>query len=109
MTPLGNSGISLKGYSPEKSAVSRGCFRLALLNGPCRSYWGQIRGSRKPGRSPAPHISGAKGKGMRVKPKNCPTKGYSGVILVQKSVYSMVSKSPTTSKIFPSRIRIYHV
>ena len=35
--------------------------------------------------------------------------GCSGVILVQKSVYSMVSKSPTTSKIFPSRIRMYHV
>lgn len=34
---------------------------------------------------------------------------YSGVILVQKSVYSMVSKSPTTSKICPSRIRMYHV
>ena len=35
--------------------------------------------------------------------------GCSGVILVQKSVYSRVSKSPTTSKIFPSRIRMYHV
>jgi len=35
--------------------------------------------------------------------------GYSGVILVQKSVYSIVSKSPSMSKIFPSRIRMYHV
>ena len=34
---------------------------------------------------------------------------YSGETLVQKSVYSMVSKNPTTSKIFPSRIRMYHV
>jgi hypothetical protein len=33
---------------------------------------------------------------------------YSGVTLVQKSVYSMVSKNPTTSWICPSRIRMYH-